>query len=185
MHRENEAMAFVQVKSDISIEALETRYNEITHLYDLASELVETVESEFASSPEQQWSVVEPLINELGDATDVLTEEFIHLAEGVKKGIPGKASKSRIEGSIRRIYAALNEYRERVKNVTKQAYNAIENIADPIVQKIQRQVERVVVIFLDFVQLSLSSLMNAGELSQLRAREARVALMMHQAAQQQ
>lgn len=175
----------MSVRNDVTVEELESRYNEITVLYDLAGELVETVESDFAQTAEGQWSIVEPLINEIGDATDVLTEEFIHIAEGIKRGISGKASKSRIEGAMRRMYAAINEYRARVKNVTKQAYDALENIADPIVAKIQRQVERVVVIFLEFIQLSLSSIMNQLELSQLKAREARVALMMHQQAQQQ
>lgn len=181
----NPATPYNTVRSDISLEELEARYNEITLLYDLAGELVETVESDFVMSPETQWSIVEPLINEIGDATDILTEEYILAAESIKRGIPGKASKSRIEGAMRRIYGAINEYRERVKNVTKQAYNALENIADPIVNKIQRQVERVVVIFLDFLQLSLASIMNQSELSQLKAREARVALMMHAQAQHQ
>lgn len=181
----NTAMAFTPTRNDFSIEDLETKYNEVTALYDLAGELVETVESDFVDTPDDQWSIVEPLINEIGDATDVLTEEFIHLAEGVKRNAQGKASKLRIEGALRRIYAALNDYRERVRNVTKQAYRALENIADPIVNKIQRQVEQVIVIFLEFIQLSLASIMNQSELSQLKAREARVALMMHQVAQQQ
>ncbi|MBV8939893.1 MAG: hypothetical protein JO089_08680 [Alphaproteobacteria bacterium] len=178
-------MAFAPVKNDLTVEELESRYNEITVLYDMAGELVETVESEFAQDPELQWSAVEPLINEVGDATDILTEEFIFIAEGIKRGAAGKASKSRIEGALRRVYAAIHEYRERVRNHTKQAFNAIENIADPIVSRIQRQVERVVVLFLEFVQLSLASIMNHAELSQLKAREARVALMMHQTVQQQ
>ncbi len=178
-------MSFAIQKQPASIEALEGRYNDITVLYDLAGELVETTESRFVQNAEQQWGAVEPLISEIGDATDILTLEFLHLAEGVKHNIPNKASKARIEGALRRIYAALNEYRERVRNVTRKAYNAIENIADPIVMKIQRQVESIVVIFLEFVQLSLANIMNQSELSQLRAREARVALMMHQNAQQQ
>lgn len=172
-------------KHEVNIEDLEGRYNEVTVLYDLAGELVETVESQFIHNPEEQWSIVEPLINEIGEATDVLTEEFVHIAEGIRKGMPGKASKARIETSLRRIYGALNEYRDRVRNVTKKAYKALENIADPIVQKIQRQLERIVVIFLEFIQLSLVSIMNQAELSQLKAREARVALMMHQVSQQQ
>lgn len=177
-------MSFVPTKDDVPVEELETRYNEITAFYDMAGELVETVESKFVASADVQWGIVEPLINELGDAADVLTQEFIFVAEGIKHRAPSKASRARIESALRRIYASINDYRERVKNVTKQAYNAIENIADPIVQKIQRQVEKVVVVFLEFIQLSLASIMSQGELSQLRAREARVALMMHQMAQQ-
>jgi hypothetical protein len=177
-------MSFSTAKADVSMDDLESRYNDITVLYDFASELVETVESEFVDVPDRQWSLVEPLISEIGDATDVLTEEFIHVAEGVKKMTGGKASKARIETALRRIYAAINDYRDRVKEGTTRAHDALLNIADPIVNKIQRQVEKVIVAFLDFVQLSLASIMNQNELSQLKAREARVALMMHTMAQQ-
>lgn len=178
-------MAFVPTKQDVSVDELESRYNEITSLYDMAGELVETVESQFASTPEEQWATVEPLITAIGDATDVLTEEFVFICENVKRGQAGKVSKARIEGALRRIYGALADYRARVRDTSKQAMQAIENIADPIVAKIQRQVERVVVIFFEFVHLSLASLMNHAELSQLRARDANLALMMHQNALQQ
>ena len=77
----NTAMAFTPTRNDVSVEELEARYADITALYDLAGELVETVESDFARTSEEQWSIVEPLINEIGDATDVLTEEFMHIAE--------------------------------------------------------------------------------------------------------
>ena len=179
----NEAMAFTPQKNTVSMSELESRYNEITSLYDLASELAETVDSRLTANPGEQWAAIEPLVNEVGDVADILSEEFLHVAESVRSRTPGKASKARIEGSLRRLYGALHEYRERVRNVAKQAYSAIENIADPVVEKIQRQAERIVVIFLEFIRLSLSSIMNHAELSQLRAREARVALMMHQAAQ--
>jgi len=67
-----------------------------------------------------------------------------------------------------------------VRNVSKKAHGAIMNIADPIVQKIHRQVEQVVIIFVEFIQISLQSIMNKTELEMLKARDARVALMMHQ-----
>ncbi len=168
-----------------TMDELESAYNELTSLYDYAGELVETVESKFVSDPEAQLALIEPLVNEVGDAVDMLTEEYLSLADAARRKTIGASSKTRIETALRRIYVAVNEYRERVRDVTKQAHQAITNIADPIVNKIQRQVERVIVIFLDFVQLSLSSIMNKGEMDQLRQREARVALMLHQMSQQQ
>ena len=171
-------------KKDYSVDELEVQYNEITILYDFASELVETAESRMVKQPDMQLAIVEPLINDLSDATDVLSEEFIHIAESVRKNGINKASKARIEMALRRVYGAINDYRTRTQDSTKQAYDALVNIADPIVNHIQRQVERIVVIFLEFLQLSLTSIMNAAELTQLKAREARVALMMHAASQQ-
>ena len=57
----------------------------------------------------------------------------------------------------------------RVKSYAQLAHDTVENIADPIVNKIQRQMERIVVIFLEFIQLSdLASIMNQAELSYSR-----------------
>ena len=64
-------------KKEYSMEELEVKYNEVTSLYDYAEELVATVESQFVQDPNGQLDIVEPLINEIGDATDVLAEEFI------------------------------------------------------------------------------------------------------------
>jgi hypothetical protein len=168
-------------KKDYSIEDFESKYNDITRLYDFAEELVSTVESQFVADPTLQLEIVEPLIRDIGEATDVLAEEFIFVAEGVKgKGKNNKANKSRIEGSLRRILAAIGDYNARVKSVSKKAHGAIANIADPIVKKIQRHVEEIIVVFLEFIQISLLSVMGKVELEALRVRDARVALMMHQ-----
>lgn len=171
-----------QQKKTYNIEELEARYQEVTVLFDQAEELVATVESEFVKDQDAQLAVVEPLINDIGDATDVLAEEFMLVAESKKFKIANKASKTRIEGALRKIYVAIGEYQKRVKSTGKKAQGVLQNIADPIVQKIQRQVEKVVVIFLEFVQISLSNIMNKAEVEALRVRDARVALMMHQQA---
>ena len=171
-------------KKNYSMEELEVKYNEVTSLYDFAEELVATVESQFVQDPDSQLDIVEPLINEIGDATDILSEEFILVAEQ-KKGKAAKASKSRIEGALRKIYVAVNDYHTRVKSVSKKAHGAIANIADPIVAKIQRRVEQIVVTFMEFVQVSLANIMNKAEAEALRVRDARVALMMHQQAMAQ
>ncbi len=168
-------------KKHSSTEELEQRYNEIAALYDLAGELVDTAESKLTADPDLQLQLVEPLIHEIGEATDVLTEEFILIAESTKPKAKNRASKSHIEAALRRIYTAIHEYRTQVRAAGKNA----ANIADAIVTKIQRQIERVMVIFLDFVQISLANLMGKAELEALKVRDARIALMMHHAAMQQ
>lgn len=170
----------ISIKKDYSMEEMEARYHEITLLYDLAEELVNTVESELVSDAGAQLEIVEPLINEIGDATDLLSQEFIYIAESKKQKIQGKASKTQIEGALRKIFVAINDYNARVRNISKKAHGSIMNIADAIVSKIQRQVEQVVIIFLEFVQISLQSIMGKAELEALKIRDARVALMMHQ-----
>ncbi|MDE3060505.1 MAG: hypothetical protein KGJ06_05790 [Pseudomonadota bacterium] len=169
-----------------SIEDFQSRYLEITKLYDHAESLVGTVESDFVKDASAQLELVEPLISELGDATDVLAEEFLLIAEGKKRRGKSKASKSHIEGALRKIFTALHEYHARVQGAGRKARGAIQNIADPIVQKIQKQVEQVIIIFLEFVQISLHSIMGKMELEALKVRDPRiVALMMHQQAMQQ
>lgn len=169
-------------KKNYNIEELEARYQEITTLYDQAEELVATVESDFVKNPQAQLDLVEPLVREIGDATDVLAEEFVLVAESKKFKTANKASKKRIEGALRKIYVAIGEYKVRAKATGKKAQGAIQNIADPIIAKIQRQLEKVVVVFMEFVQASLFNIMNKAEAEALRARDTRIAMMMHQQA---
>lgn len=169
------------VQKELSTEELEQRYNEIATLYDLAGELVDTTESKLVADPEEQLRLIEPLVHEMGEATDILTEEFVLIAESTRPKKKNRASKSHIEAALRRIYTAIHEYRTQVRGTGKQA----ANIADAIVTKIQRQVERVMVIFLEFIQISLANLMGKAELEALKVRDARIALMMHHAAMQQ
>ena len=167
-------------KKAYSADDLEAKYLELTTLYDLAEELVNTVESSLVSDPNSQLEIVEPLINDIGDATDILTQEFIYIAESKKNKTQMKASKTNIEIALRKMFAAINDYQGRVKNISKKAHGAIMNIADPVVAKIQRQVEMVVVVFLEFLQISLQSIMGKAELEALKVRDSRIALMMHE-----
>jgi hypothetical protein len=170
------------VRQEYRMEDLEQRYNEVTKLYDLAEEVLSTVESSLVSDPDGQLAMVEPLVNEVGDAVDVLAEEFMLIAESKKNKTQSRASKKNIEGSLRRIFVAIAEYQARVSSVTKKAHGSIMNIADPLVKKLRRQVEQVVVVFLEFMQISLQSIMNKTDLDALKQRDSRIALMMHQMA---
>ncbi|MDE3038225.1 MAG: hypothetical protein KGJ21_07240, partial [Pseudomonadota bacterium] len=146
-------------KKPASAHEFKAQYEEITRLYDYAEDLVATVESPMVGDSGRQLEIVEPLIHEIGEAADALAEEFIFIAESKRYKGAGKVSKHRIEASLRRIFAAISDYQLRVHDISKKAHGAIQNIADPIVAKIQRQVEEVVVIFLEFIQFSLQSIM--------------------------
>lgn len=171
-------------KNDYSLDDMEVKYHQVTELYDLADELLATVESPFVKDMEGQLNLVEPLINELSDATDVLAEEFIHIA-GDRRGNGKKPNKARIENAMRKMFAAINDYNEKVKVKGGKAGMALRNIADPIVAKIQRHIEEVVVLFLEFINISLASIMHKQQLEMVRARDPRIALMMHQHAMSQ
>jgi len=166
------------LNKDYSIEELEERYNDIAALYDLSEELLSTAESPLVADHEAQLKLIEPLIHEIGEAADVLTEEFTSIAEQSKNKNLKRGSKPHVEAALRRVFAAIGEYQIRAKKLSKKTFN----IADAIVQKVQRQVERVVEIFLEFIQVSLTNIMNKTELEALRVRNATIALFMHQQA---
>lgn len=162
-------------------EDLELKYHDITELYDLAEDLVATVESEFVADPNEQLELVEPLIESVGEAADILCEEFIGIAEAPKKS---KSRRNKIEGALRKIYVAIDAYNEQVKKKTGSVSKSLRNVADPIVEKIKRQVEVVISHFIDFVEISLDRIMQKAQLEELKRRQEKIALMLHSLSQQ-
>jgi hypothetical protein len=162
-----------------NIAELQEKYFEITELYDLAEELVDTVESEFVQNPGQQYELIEPLAEGIGEAADVLSEEFMAIAEG-----KGKRNKTRIEGALRKIYMAMESYNKRAQAIAGEASTGFRNIADPIVKKIKRQLETVIATFIEFVDLSLDRIMHKSEIEELKQRQEKIALMLHNVSQQ-
>ncbi len=87
-------------------DALERQYQQITSLYDLAEELAATVESKFVQNQEEQIALVEPLITQVAETADVLSEEYVSLFE---VPIRKKSAKNRVEGVLRKLYAAFED----------------------------------------------------------------------------
>lgn len=167
------------------VSELELDYHQITELYDLAEELVATVEHEAVDDPNAQLNLVEPLINQLGDSTDVLCEAFIDVAG---KGQDNAGQKTRIETNLRKIYSAIDVYKEQAGAFAHQAGLGLHNIADHIVEKIKYQVERVISVFVEFINLSLERIMQKQYIEELRRRQEKIAQMLlateHQQAMQ-
>ena len=155
-------------------------YNNITALCDSAEELLSTVENSSISDPQAQLDIIEPLINEIADASDVLAEEFLLVAESKKSRGGSKFSKKRIEAALRRIFSSINDYQESAKLAAKKTGNAAVNLTTPIIKKIKAQLDKVVAIFFEFAQISLQNIMNKTEIDALKARDSNIALMMHQ-----
>ncbi len=161
---------------EYSMEDFKAGYNDITSLCDTAEELLSTVENSAIADPQAQLDLIEPLINEIADASDVLAEEFLLAAESKKNRGANKFSKKRIEAALRRIIVTMNEYHESAKSITKSAVT----LTTPVIKKIQQQLDKVIGIFLEFCQISLQSIMSKAELDALKLRDSRIALMMHQ-----
>lgn len=168
------------VQKDYSMEDYKVGYNDIMALCDCAEELLATVENKAITNPQAQLDMIEPLVNEIADSSDVLAEEFLLVAESHKTRGANKFSKKRIESALRRIFTTLSEYQANVKLSARKANNIVADIVNPILLKIQQQLDKVVAVFFEFVQISLQSIMNKAELDALKSRDSRIALMLHQ-----
>lgn len=165
---------------DYSMNDYKSRYNDIVSLCDCAEELLATVENPAVTDKHAQLDIIEPMVNEIADASDVLAEEFLLIAESKKARSTHKFSKKRIESALRRILVAFNEYQESVVRLAKKTNNAAANLAKPIIKKIQLQLDKVIAIFFEFAQISLQSIMNKAELDALKVRDKNITLMLHQ-----
>ena len=165
----------IGMQAALNIDQLEEHYYEITDLFDLAEELVATVESDFIDDAEAQLKLVEPLIEEIEEATEVLSEEYMLIVENNKP----RQKNGKVEGALRRIYVAIDAYHKRVDASASKAASGFRNLADPIVKKIVRQMEAVVAALVDFVDLSLERIMSTNYAEALRQRHNKIAAMLH------
>jgi hypothetical protein len=166
MEQQGTAMASSAAKP---IHVWEQKYHDIEELYALNEELMQSVE--LAANPEVQLELLAPLIETIGESADVLSEEYIGLCEGAQ--VNRTAAKSKIEGSLRKVYIAIAEFNQRTRNA--------RNAAQMIVKKIKRQLEQVIANFVEFVTLSLDRIMQKNDIDELNAHHASIALMLHQA----
>lgn len=162
-----------------AFEDLEDKYFEIEALYDLAEELIDTVESDFVAQPQEQLDLVEPLADAVGEAADVLCDEFMAYAEASAEGKKHKGNKNTVEGAMRKVFAAIDTYKDHVSQTTEAGYNGLKNIADLIVKKVKRQMEAIVSLFIDFVDLSLDRIMHKNAIEELKQRQEKIAMMLH------
>jgi hypothetical protein len=144
---------------------LKKQYDQITSLYDMAEELAATVEHKQMKNQEEQITLVDPLLNHVADAAEVLGEEYINILESKSRH---KSAKSRIEKALRKIFTALEDYHRRVKEVSGGLAAALKNIADPIADRIYRQAEKIMLIFMQLIELSLERIMRKHELEEFR-----------------
>jgi hypothetical protein len=160
--------------------SLEEKYEEIMRLYDLADELLTTVESRFVENQDQQLKLVEPLVEDIGSAADELTEEFINIAEGKIK----RSTRSRIETALRKVYMSLDEYARKLHGGVYRVSGKAGNIADAVIAKIKEEMDRIIIIFLDFIQISLDRVMHRNEIEELKRRHTDIAFQLHNMSQQ-
>jgi phage-related minor tail protein len=158
------------------MQTLKASYDNITELYNLADEVIQSVLQSQHQNQEEHFGLVNPLVEEVEASTDVLSEAFIDIAEGKRHT---QARSSRIEMAFRKMYAALDDYAHKVQETQRASLKAIAEKVNPIVARVKRHIEKVVAIFVNIVDLSLDRIMQKADLESLKQHEANVANMLH------
>lgn len=85
-------------------------YDQILAFYDLAEQLIHTVEHALVKDPEMQLDLIEPIVLQIEEGTDVLAEEYrLFVQEGQT---PGAFAHKRIERALAQIFGAIESYQK-------------------------------------------------------------------------
>ncbi len=96
--------------SELTKEQYEQSYNKIVKFYDLADDLLSTVNAPGVKDPLERVNLVEPLVKKVEEATDTIATEYREfVATGKKPGILGR---KRIEKALYNLYEIINTYKE-------------------------------------------------------------------------
>ena len=82
-------------------------YEAIVSFYDLAEKLIDSVEHADIKDPVSQLDFVEPIVKQLEEATDILSEEYRNFVTTGRK--PGFLARKKIENAIKTVNLALLE----------------------------------------------------------------------------
>lgn len=159
---------------------LEAKYYDITALYDLAEDLLATVEAKENGNPDIQLKLVESVIANMEEATDILTESFLDVAQ--QSAHENTKKRSKIETAFRQIYTALHIAQDRVQMVSARVGMATAKRTTQLLGEIKQQVELCIAHFVVFVDLSLDRIMQKHEVEEIRKRQQVVAAYLHQQA---
>jgi len=90
--------------SAVPLEQHEDIYGKIISFYDLAEKLIDTVEDNSIRDPLSHLDFIEPIVEQIEKATDLLAKEYRNYAQTGKK--PGLFARKRVEKAIIDIYTA-------------------------------------------------------------------------------
>ena len=85
----------------------EDTYNKIIGFYDLAEELIDTVEDKSTADPISQLEFIEPIVQQIEEATDNLAAEYRDFIRTGKA--PGFLARRKVAKSLKSIYSSLDD----------------------------------------------------------------------------
>lgn len=144
---------------------LKAQYDDITSLYDIADELAETAQDSTVKNPEEHINLLESLISEVAEVSDTLAEEYIHI---IQEPVRNKTVKAKVEKALRKMFIALDHYRASMKEVVNETALTVSRLVSPILVKLQKQAEKIMLIFMQLLEISLDRIMRKNELDEFR-----------------
>lgn len=85
-------------------------YDKIVNLYGYAEDIIRAVEREGVTNPEEQLSWVTPLVEQIMDQLDVISETAAEYLESCEKGSPIASRK--IDSAVRKIVVEMDKFRD-------------------------------------------------------------------------
>ena len=162
------------------VQSYEGNFRKIVGLYDVAEELLLTVENQTEVNPELQLEMVEQIVETIEESADILAGEYANLAEGTQG--KKKINKKIVEGALRKIFLSVDDYKKKASTISESAARSIDRLVKPVLGRLRGAVEEVVSFFLEVVEISLEKIMHKTEVEEMRKRNQRIAQLMHQMA---
>lgn len=168
---------------DKKLEHLEASYEQVVSLYDAADALIASVKAAPQDSQEAQYRLVAPLVEQLESSADILTEEYIHLAEN-DSGIPCTRSRKVVESTLRKTLTAIDGFFKSAAENPRSELNGVFGSVLPLVQSAKQQLFKVIGAFAELIDLSLGRILNKSDAERLAKQEPKVAEMLARAAKE-
>ncbi len=152
----------------------EDQYRKIIELYDVAEQLIQSVEAAEIEYMEAQLSIIEPVVENVNESADVLTGEYSIFA--THDADPRKIKRNYVESAIRRIFASIEEYKARVGN-SGALRQLLALTVDPIINKLKNLAEEIIIVFMKVVSIVLEKILHKHEAEELKKRKKEIALL--------
>lgn len=164
-------------------EQLEASYEQVVSLYDAADALIASVKAAPQDSQEAQYRMVAPLVEQLESSADILTEEYIHLAEN-DSGVPCARSRKVVESTLRKTLIAIDSFFKAAAENHRSELNGIFGAVLPLVQTAKQQLFKVIGAFAELIDLSLGRILSKSDTERLKSEEPKVAEMLARSAKE-
>jgi|GEM_PF-6627235 len=145
-----------------NIKKHEETYNSILGFYDLAEQLIDSVQHPDIQDKVSYLDFVEPIVEQLEGATDILSEEYRNFVATGKK--PGFLTKIKIEKALNNIVTTLTNCKKNLEDKVKSLSMAIFSELQQLITASEKKlIEEVVPAFVQMdIQMKLNSISMAG-----------------------